>query len=197
MNRMLSIGLVLLLLLASGCGVNKAYVAEQISESEARTGSEIGVVKDKTDVNAAEVARLQQLSQQLEEKADMAINKAAGFENYQIIWSGEINFDFDSYEINGVAASILDEAGTKMEEVPGSVIEIVGHTDRTGNASYNLFLGEKRSNSAKRYLSQNFGVSLYRMFILSHGETKPVAMSDERNASSRNRRVALTIWGML
>jgi peptidoglycan-associated lipoprotein len=184
------------MLLLTGCGVNKQYVAEEIAASESRTGTELQAVRAQTDANAASVQQLQELSRQLGEKADMAINKASGFENYQIIWSGEINFAFDSYDIDGVAGSILDEAGTKLEQVPHALLEITGHTDLTGSSSYNLVLGEKRANSAKRYLSDKFGISLYRMFINSFGEEKPVALPDERNAATKNRRVALAVWGL-
>ena len=72
-----------------------------------------------------------------------------------------------------------------------------GYTDATGTSKYNLLLGEKRANSARRYLADNYGISLYRMFIISWGEDKPVAMPDEKNASSKNRRVKVTIWGTL
>ena len=186
-----------LMLLVVGCGVNKDYVNEQISQSEARTGARINSVSDKADANAAEVAKLKSLAAQLDAKADMAINKASGFENYQVIWEGTINFDFDSYEVTDVAAKILDEAGTKMESVPGSVIEVAGYTDRTGSARYNMVLGEMRAMSAKRYLAERFGISLYRMFTVSFGQDKPVAMPDEKNAHSKNRRVTLTVWGNL
>ncbi len=186
-----------LALLVAGCGVNKDYVQEQISQSESRTSSKIATLQDKTDVNAGEIAKLQSLAKQLSDKTDMAINQAKGFENYQIIWSGVISFDFDSYKITDAAASILNEAGQKMEEHPGSLIEIAGHTDRTGSAKYNLMLGEKRSNAAKRFLAERFGISLYRLFIVSYGKEKPVAMPDERNAASKNRRVTLKVWGQL
>lgn len=194
---MLQVLLALMALLVSGCGVNKDYVAQQIADSEAKTDAKIKTVADKTDNNDAEITKLKALAVQLSEKADMAINKASGFENYQIIWSGEITFDFDSYEIDDIAGSILNEAGEKLESYPGSVIEIAGHTDATGSASYNFLLGEKRANSAKRYLADRFGISLYRMFVISYGKSKPVALPDEKNASSKNRRVTLTIWGHL
>lgn len=184
------------LLLVSGCGVNKQYVSDQIALSETKTGTQMQSLQEKTDANAAELAKLQQLALQLGEKTDMAINKASGFEKYQVIWTGEIRFPFDSYEIDGIAAATLDEAGAKMEQVPHSLVELVGYTDKTGNASYNLVLGEKRSNAARRYLSDKFGVSLYRMFTNSFGEEKPVALPDQRNAASKNRRVTLTIWGL-
>ena len=185
----------MLALLIVGCGVNKDYVSEQIAASEAATNAKIDGVADKADANAAEVANLKSLAQQLSDKTDMAINEAKGFENYSILWSGEINFDFDSYEITDVATGILNECGEKLEAHPGSVLELSGHTDLSGSKNYNYLLGEKRASSAKRFLAERFGISLYRMFIISYGEDKPVAMADEANANSRNRRVSLTVWG--
>ncbi|MDH4156065.1 MAG: OmpA family protein [candidate division Zixibacteria bacterium] len=189
--------LVLVALIIGGCGASKDYVAQQIADSEGRTGAQIAGLTDKTDGNAAEIAKLRSLANELSKKTDMAINEAKGFENYQIIWSGEVNFDFDSYAITETAETILNEAGEKMEAYPGAVIEIAGHTDRTGSSGYNLMLGEKRSNAAKRFLSDRFGISLYRMFIISYGKDKPIATPDEMHAASKNRRVTLKVWGRL
>jgi peptidoglycan-associated lipoprotein len=186
-----------LALLAAGCGVKQDYVQQQISEAEARTDTKLADLKDMTDANASEIAKLQSLSKQLSEKTDMAINQAKGFENYQIIWSGVINYDFDSYEVTDLAAATLNEAGQKMEQHTSSLLEIAGHTDRTGSSKYNLFLGEKRASAAKLFLVENFGISLYRLFIVSYGENNPVAMPDERQAASKNRRVTLKVWGQL
>lgn len=197
MKTMTLVLMLAMLLLIAGCGVNKDYVSQQISESEARTSGEINTLRDKTDGNAAEIVRLQSLASQLSDKTDMAINKAKGFENYQIIWEGVVNFDFDSYDISGIAEQTLTEAGEKMEQNLGSVVEIAGHSDPTGSASYNLLLGEKRANSCKRFLSDRFGTSLYRMFVISYGENKPTAMLDENQSASKNRRVSLRIWGEL
>ncbi|RME30294.1 MAG: OmpA family protein [Candidatus Zixiibacteriota bacterium] len=183
------------LLLLVGCGVNKDYVQEQIAASEARQKAELTSLSSKADQNAAEVAKLKDLANQLQSKTDMALNEAAGFENYQIIWSGEINFDFDSYEITSTAADILNEAGQKLESAPKSLVEIIGYTDKTGPASYNLVLGEKRADAAKRFLADHFGIALYRMFTLSYGEEKPKAAADENQANSQNRRVEIRVWG--
>jgi outer membrane protein OmpA-like peptidoglycan-associated protein len=35
------------------------------------------------------------------------------------------------------------------------------------------------------------------MYTVSHGESKPVALPDEKNANSKNRRVTLKLWGRL
>lgn len=183
------------LIFAVGCGVKQQYVQDEIAASEARTNAKISEAEQQAQANAAEITKLQALAKELDGKAEMALNKAKGFENYQIIWTGEVHFSFDSWAVDEVAKTVLDEAGTKMEQNPGALMEIVGHTDRTGSSSYNYLLGDKRASATQRYLSDNFGISLYRMFLLSYGEDKPVAMPDENSSASKNRRVQLTIWG--
>lgn len=191
---------VLILVLAAmiaGCGASKAYVDQAVAEAEARSSTQYAGLRDATDGNADEIAKLRGLSAELAEKADLAINKATGFEDYQVIWEGVVNFDYDSYDITPTTESILMEGGEKMERTPRSLMEIVGHTDHSGSAKYNLMLGEKRAGATKRFLVDHFGISLYRLFDVSHGETKPMAMPDESQAASQNRRVQLKLWGTL
>lgn len=185
----------LLAILVAGCGVNKEYLEGQIAASEGRTAAQVATLSDKTDANAAEVARLKTLAGELSAKTDMAINQAKGFENYQIIWSGVINFDFDSWDVTATGEQILSEAGVKMEQHPESLIEVEGHTDGTGSSKYNMMLGEQRANAAKGFLAERFGISLYRMFVISYGKTKPASLPDERESASKNRRVTLKVWG--
>ena len=181
--------------LVAGCGASKDYVDEQIRDSEARTSAQLGDVEGKASATSLDLQKLQALQNDLESK--MALNQAKGFENYEVIWEGEVNFDFDSYEITSVAEQTLMEAGQKLELSTESLVELVGHTDRTGSNSYNIELGGKRAESVKRFLADRYGISLYRMFTLSYGEGKPSALPDEGNAASRNRRVKVIVWGEL
>jgi outer membrane protein OmpA-like peptidoglycan-associated protein len=182
--------------LVSGCA-SKGFVEEQIRASESRTSSQLTDVSGRATGMEADIEQLKALSRELSEKTEMAINQAKGFENYQIIWQGEVNFDFDSYDVTPVAEQTLTEAGQKMESSPKSLVELVGHTDRTGSNKYNILLGERRAESVKRFLADRFGVSLYRMFTLSYGKEKPLELPDQANASHKNRRVKVVIWGDL
>jgi len=192
--RTLTVVIVLLAVMIGGCGVNKQYVDTQIQESEGRTEAKIAAVEGQAAANAEEVAKLKSLAAQLQ-KDVTDISKATGFENYQVIWEGTIAFGFDSWEISDIAKETLMEAGQTMEQNPSSLVEIAGHTDRTGSTKYNLLLGEKRASAAKMFLAENFGLSLYRLFTISYGESKQVALPDEKDANKKNRRVGLKIWG--
>lgn len=185
------------IVLVAGCGASKNYVDEQIRNSEARTSAQLGDVEGKASATSLDLQKLQALQNDLEAKADMALNQSQGFENYRIIWEGEVNFDFDSDQITSAAEQTLMDAGQKLETSSESLVELVGHTDNTGSNAYNLALGERRSESVRRFLADRFGISLYRMFTLSYGEDKAAAMSDEPNSASRNRRVTVRVWGEL
>ena len=183
--------------LVAGCGASKNYVDDQIRNSEARTSAQLGDVEGKASATSLDLQKLQALQNDLEAKADMALNQSQGFENYQIIWEGEVNFDFDSDQITSAAEQTLMDAGQKLETSSESLVELVGHTDNTGSNAYNLALGERRSESVRRFLNDRFGISLYRMFTLSYGEDRAAALSDEPNSASRNRRVTVRVWGEL
>jgi outer membrane protein OmpA-like peptidoglycan-associated protein len=179
-----------------GCS-SKGYVDEQMAAFRSEIESDMNTLKAQSGTNADEIKKLQTLTTELSSKADMALNEAKGFENYQVIWEGVVNFDFDSYELKQVAMDNLQGLGQKMIDYPRSLLEISGHADQTGSAKYNLELGFKRSQAVQKYLVDQFGIALYRMFMVSHGESKPVALPDEKDANAKNRRVTLKLWGRL
>jgi peptidoglycan-associated lipoprotein len=183
-------------LMIAGCA-SKGYVDQKISEMQAQMDSEMNSVKAQSALNGDEIKRLKTLTTELSGKTEKALNMAKGFENYQIIWEGVVNFDFDSYEMTQLSKDNLEELGVKMSDFPRSLLEMAGHTDQMGSKTYNIELGRKRAQSVQRYLVDQFGVPLYRMYTVSHGESRPVAMPDENNAHSKNRRVVLKLWGEL
>jgi peptidoglycan-associated lipoprotein len=66
-------------------------------------------------------------------------------------------------------------------------IIIEGHTDERGSEEYNLALGERRANAAKRYLV-NLGVSGARVDTVSFGESNPAVQGHDEAAWRWNRR---------
>ena len=196
MLKFLTVLMAVALLLISGCA-SKGYVDQKMAEAKAVNDAQISELKAQAALNSDDVKKLQTLANDLSDKTELALNQSKGFENYQVIWEGVVNFDFDSAELNDLAKDNLEGLGMKMTDYARSLLEVVGHTDQSGSAKYNLTLGESRSSAVKKYLIDQYGVALYRMFTASQGETKPVALPDEKDAFSKNRRVTLTLWGEL
>jgi peptidoglycan-associated lipoprotein len=72
------------------------------------------------------------------------------------------------------------------------VIAIEGHCDERGTEEYNIALGERRANSAKRYLI-NLGVKSGQLSTISYGEERPADPGQNEGAWAKNRRGAFVI----
>ncbi|MCU0356372.1 MAG: OmpA family protein [Cyclobacteriaceae bacterium] len=80
-----------------------------------------------------------------------------------------------------------------IEERPGMTVEVSGHTDNIGSASFNLALSRRRANSAKAYLVSK-GVEAKRITTIGYGLSRPIASNDtEENGRALNRRVEFRI----
>ena len=129
----------------TGCGASKTYVDQAVADERARAQASESNLEKNVETNKSALERLQSLTAQLEKKTDMAINQAKGFESYQVIWEGEIYFEFNTSNLTVSAKEILDQAVDKMVVNRTAVMEIAGYTDPTGSAGYNMDLGLKRS----------------------------------------------------
>lgn len=74
----------------------------------------------------------------------------------------------------------------------GVKIQIVGHTDNTGNANTNMNLGKGRADFAKDYLVKN-GILSDNIETSSKGQTNPIADNNTEEGRTKNRRTVITI----
>jgi len=99
----------------------------------------------------------------------------------------DIHFDFDKYNIRPEDAEILKENAALLKKYPKVKIQVEGHCDERGTTEYNLALGERRANSAKRYLV-SLGISPDRISTISYGKERPLDPSHNEEAWAKNRR---------
>jgi peptidoglycan-associated lipoprotein len=99
----------------------------------------------------------------------------------------DIHFDFDKYDIRPGDAEILKGNGALLMKHPKVKIQIEGHCDERGTIEYNLALGERRANSAKKYLI-SLGLSADRISTISYGKEKPLDPGHNEDAWGKNRR---------
>lgn len=98
-----------------------------------------------------------------------------------------IQFAFDDYSLSTKAKENLEKLATWMSRNPNEKIQIEGHTCDIGTSEYNLALGERRANSAKKYL-EGLGISPARISTISYGEERPAVPNTDENNRSKNRR---------
>lgn len=103
-----------------------------------------------------------------------------------------IHFDFDKYFIRENMKPILEQNARWLLKYPTVVVTIDGHCDERGTEEYNMALGEKRAESAKKYML-NLGVPGERMKTVSYGKIRPLVKGVDEESHFKNRRDEFTI----
>jgi peptidoglycan-associated lipoprotein len=98
-----------------------------------------------------------------------------------------IYFDYDKSEIRSDAKSALDAKLPLLRGNPSMKIRVEGNTDSRGSNEYNMALGLRRANAAKRYLVSQ-GLDAARFDVVSYGEERPVDQGTTDDAYAKNRR---------
>ncbi|NNF25516.1 MAG: OmpA family protein [Rhodobacteraceae bacterium] len=104
----------------------------------------------------------------------------------------DILFAIDSAAVRPDLRSDLGVLAQSLNNYPDTTVEIVGHTDNTGSASYNQNLSELRANSVAAVLINN-GVRSSRVRTFGAGESQPIASNLSVQGRAQNRRVDITI----
>lgn len=102
-----------------------------------------------------------------------------------------INFEVGSDKLTKASLPVLDNLVDLLMNIPPGVrIEVQGHTDSDGKASYNLDLSQRRAESVVKYLVSK-GISADRLRAKGYGMEKPIADNRTLSGKRLNRRVEL------
>lgn len=103
-----------------------------------------------------------------------------------------IFYEFDKATLLPQSYVELDRLYKLLVEVPTIKIEISGHTDNKGSASYNQGLSERRAQSVVEYLVAR-GIGIDRLTYVGMGLTQPIASNDTEEGRALNRRTEFKI----
>jgi len=101
--------------------------------------------------------------------------------------SEPVYFDYDEWDLKPDARENLRKKAVWLESNSEYSIRISGHCDERGTNEYNLALGERRAEAAKKYLV-NLGVPEQRIETISYGEERPADPGNSEEAWAKNRR---------
>ena len=96
-------------------------------------------------------------------------------------------FEFDSATLTSQAKEKLTNVANILTAHPELKVRIEGNCDERGSEQYNLALGQRRADSAKKYLD-NLGVKGEQITSISFGAEKPKAPGHDEEAWKQNRR---------
>jgi len=100
-------------------------------------------------------------------------------------------FEFDSATLTKEAQEKLSNVANVLTAHPELKVRIEGNCDERGSGQYNLALGQRRADSAKKYLA-TLGVGSRQITAISFGAEKPKALGHDEEAWRQNRRDDLT-----
>lgn len=100
-----------------------------------------------------------------------------------------IYFDVNRATVKAQSMGLLKQIGEALKKQSDIKVKIIGHTDSQGDDKTNQTLSEKRAESVKKILNEQFGISNDRMLIEGKGESEPVDDNKTVNGRANNRRV--------
>jgi peptidoglycan-associated lipoprotein len=106
----------------------------------------------------------------------------------------DIRFNFDSYAIEGMARTDLENNAKLLSDNPSLKVILEGHCDERGTVEYNMALGAERARAVKAMLTA-LGIPSSQVSTISYGEEIPLDMGHDEGAYAANRRVHFALDG--
>ncbi len=155
------------------------------AQAEAPT---LSASKEEVRVTEQSVAEAPPAPAPVERPAEKATEQpAAAAPASRLAELADIFFDYDKFSIRMDASPVLDANARLFKAENGWKLVIAGHCDERGTSAYNLVLGERRAQAAKKYLA-DLGVSASKVQVTSYGKEKPFCTEHNQECWQKNRR---------
>ncbi|MFO7708109.1 MAG: peptidoglycan-associated lipoprotein Pal [Desulfobacterales bacterium] len=103
-----------------------------------------------------------------------------------VFMTERIFFDFDKSALKLEAQAALKKKAEWLKANPSAKLLIEGNCDERGTNEYNMALGERRAQSAKKFLV-DLGIDTKRISTISYGEERPIDPGRNEAAWAKNR----------
>ncbi|NMF90408.1 OmpA family protein [Aromatoleum petrolei] len=99
-----------------------------------------------------------------------------------------VEFESGSAILTPTGVAILDEMAAAIARLDRPRVDIIGHTDSTGNRATNIALSLARADTVKDYLTAK-GIPAAGLSARGAGPDRPVTPNDTPEGRARNRRI--------
>lgn len=113
-------------------------------------------------------------------------------EGIVVEFNSNVLFAFDRSNLSDDARTSLDKLVKVLNSYSDTNIEVQGHTDSKGSASYNQTLSERRAGAVSTYLDEK-NINTGRITIKGFGETAAKYENKTAEGQAQNRRVEFLI----
>jgi outer membrane protein OmpA-like peptidoglycan-associated protein len=104
----------------------------------------------------------------------------------------DITFATDQDSVKSQFYPVLNSVALVLKKFNQTIVDVYGHTDSTGDDTYNYNLSQRRALSVANYLSSQ-GVDSRRFAVTGFGETRPIADNSTPTGRAQNRRVEIQL----
>ena len=121
-------------------------------------------------------------------------DEALASEKELVFESREIFFDSDqqTFRITDEINRYIDDIVAYLKAHENQKVELIGHSDNTGNAENNVILSRNRAESLKERLIK-YDIHADQIIVKGVGHTQPIASNDTEEGKSKNRRVSIQL----
>jgi outer membrane protein OmpA-like peptidoglycan-associated protein len=127
-----------------------------------------------------------------EELARTGVSVTREGNNIRLNMPGHITFATNSADVVASFYEVLNSVALVLKEYEKTYVDVLGHTDSTGEDAYNQALSERRALSVANYLISQ-GVMQQRFNVVGYGETRPIASNSTPEGRTQNRRVEIEL----
>jgi outer membrane protein OmpA-like peptidoglycan-associated protein len=103
-----------------------------------------------------------------------------------------LNFFLDSIELKPDSRASMKAIITEIEKKASTDIEVIGHTDRSGDEEFNMALSRRRAERVRDLLVAA-GIAPAAIRVAFHGEGNPLIQTADNVHEPLNRRVEVIV----
>lgn len=161
-------------------GAASGLTYDVVEDTQIEHERQLSSIRIQNMANSRELALLQA-------KLDQAVESDIAGGVYQVF------FDDDATSMRSGAVANLEVIAESIKTSPRAhVINVVGHTDDSGDPKYNARLAEARARAVAAYLAAR-GISVDKIQVRSFGAERPIASNVTPVGRQLNRRVDVYI----
>ncbi len=113
----------------------------------------------------------------------------------KLLKNQKILFDYNKASIKKNSYTLLNNVLKSLKACHVSLLEIAGHTDNQGAATYNKKLSNLRAASVKKYFVKK-GFDKKKLKAIGYGESRPIASNKSSQGRAENRRIEFIVKGV-
>src|SRR5215468_11740616 len=155
---------------------------------------ELAAHKESIDANAQNIGTNREKIQQNIKDIEENTQRFSALADYDVKGEATVKFGVGSSKIDAKDQEALKQLADSAAGIKGSILEVTGYADSTGNPAKNTRLSEERAKEVVTYLIQQCGIpSRHIVAPGAMGEYGAAASNETKAGRAENRRVEVKI----